>query len=83
MLDWNNLAIKCVKEYTYYDSNNKRLLDGELIYSIDTQKVYTAINNKMVELFPSQENTPPKLSNCRNCGAPVKGYKCEYCGTKY
>ena len=69
MLDCNNLAIKRVKEYTYYDSNNKRLLDGELVYSIDTQKVYTAINNKMIELFPSQENTLPKLYNCRNCGA--------------
>lgn len=23
------------------------------------------------------------ITNCRNCGAPVKGYKCEYCGTKY
>ena len=22
-------------------------------------------------------------SNCRNCGAPVKGNRCEYCGTEY
>ena len=21
--------------------------------------------------------------NCKNCGAIVKGYKCEYCGTEY
>ena len=23
------------------------------------------------------------IINCRNCGAPVKGYKCNYCGTHY
>jgi len=22
-------------------------------------------------------------TNCQNCGAPIKGYKCEYCGTEY
>ena len=21
--------------------------------------------------------------NCRNCGAPVKGCECQYCGTEY
>lgn len=26
---------------------------------------------------------PPNYANCRNCGAPVKGYQCEYCGTRY
>ena len=23
------------------------------------------------------------ITNCRNCGAPVYGYKCEYCDTHY
>ena len=23
------------------------------------------------------------ITNCRNCGAPVRGRKCEYCGTAY
>lgn len=23
------------------------------------------------------------VTNCRNCGAPVYGYKCEYCDTRY
>lgn len=22
-------------------------------------------------------------TNCRNCGAPIKGNRCEYCGTEY
>lgn len=23
------------------------------------------------------------MSNCPNCGAPISGYKCEYCGTVF
>lgn len=23
------------------------------------------------------------MTNCPNCGAPVKGYQCEYCGTVF
>ena len=23
------------------------------------------------------------ITNCRNCGAPMEKYKCEYCGTRY
>ena len=23
------------------------------------------------------------ITNCRNCGAPVRSYICEYCGTVY
>lgn len=25
----------------------------------------------------------PMLTNCVNCGAPLHGSKCEYCGTEY
>ena len=24
-----------------------------------------------------------KNTNCPNCGAPITGYKCEYCGTQF
>jgi len=24
-----------------------------------------------------------KENKCKNCGAPLNGYKCEYCGTEY
>lgn len=23
------------------------------------------------------------ITNCKNCGAPLKDYKCEYCGSEY
>lgn len=29
------------------------------------------------------EPEKPKLTNCKNCGAPLTGTKCEYCGTDY
>lgn len=25
----------------------------------------------------------PRLTNCKNCGAVLKGRTCEYCGTQY
>lgn len=25
----------------------------------------------------------PSLTNCKNCGAPLHGCTCEYCGTEY
>lgn len=27
--------------------------------------------------------TRPRPLNCPNCGAPVGGWKCEYCGTRF
>lgn len=24
-----------------------------------------------------------KMTNCKNCGAPLHGNRCEYCGTEY
>ena len=24
-----------------------------------------------------------ELTNCKNCGAPLKNYKCNYCGSEY
>ena len=25
----------------------------------------------------------PRITNCKNCGAPLHGNRCEYCGTEY
>ena len=36
-----------------------------------------------IELAPGKVYDLPKNHNCRNCGAPVYGYKCEYCDTRY
>ena len=29
------------------------------------------------------ELTYNKVTNCPNCGAPISGMKCEYCGTNF
>ena len=31
----------------------------------------------------SSESNKPKITNCKNCGAPLHGSICEYCGTEY
>lgn len=42
-------------------------------------------DGKCIGDFPEDEDYDPpawKNTNCRNCGAPLKGGKCEYCGTQ-
>lgn len=41
------------------------------------------INEFPVKLASGRIQPLPEHHNCRNCGAPVFGYKCDYCGTKY
>ena len=31
----------------------------------------------------SSKTDKPKITNCKNCGAPLHGSICEYCGTEY
>ena len=35
------------------------------------------------EYSPTAAKGNKNITNCRNCGAPVYGYKCEYCDTHY
>lgn len=32
---------------------------------------------------PTTKNMIPKLTNCKNCGAPLHSNRCEFCGTEY
>ena len=41
------------------------------------------ISESPVKLGPGRIHYSPEHHNCRNCGAPVFGCKCDYCGTKY
>ena len=35
-------------------------------------------------IAPSKkQHKPPKLTNCKNCGAPLHSNKCEFCDTEY
>ena len=53
-------------------------------FGIDyTEAVEIFSNNKKIATLYSTEHKEKVKCNCRNCGAPVYGYKCEYCGTAY
>lgn len=41
------------------------------------------INESPIKLAPGRIHYSSERHNCRNCGAPVVGCKCDYCGTKY
>lgn len=38
---------------------------------------------KNIEKCEKQKTLEPKLITCQCCGAPLKGNKCEYCGSTY
>lgn len=39
--------------------------------------------SKKLEEMNNFHTTKMKITNCKNCGAPLKKSKCEYCGTEY
>ena len=38
---------------------------------------------KIATWYTKEDKSALTFVNCRNCGAPVKGHKCEYCETRY
>ena len=41
------------------------------------------ISDMMITDYSSALKMKPHPTNCTNCGAVLKDYKCEYCGTEY
>ena len=42
------------------------------------------LNGKKITSWTTEDGAAePTFFNCRNCGAPVKGHRCEYCETRY
>lgn len=41
------------------------------------------IEEKDTSDVPTTKNMIPKLTNCKNCGAPLHGNRCEFCDTEY
>ena len=55
----------------------KIIMNGKTFFdSNDYMTIQNAIN------YLEKMNLKPKL-NCPNCGAPITGSKCEYCGTDF
>jgi len=53
-----------------------------ILNSIEEYAVYDTVGKKIAS-WKVEDTAQSTYINCRNCGAPVKGYKCKYCGTKY
>ena len=79
--------------YIDKDTNNPCMLNSQrkwvqmltfADFGIDyTEAVEIFSNNKKITTLYSTEHKEKVKCNCRNCGAPVYGYKCEYCDTRY
>lgn len=54
---------------------------NKMIYKISWRN-RPAQQNALSEICNLKINLKSK-SNCKNCGAPLHGLKCEYCGTEY
>lgn len=72
-----------------YYYNNKReaydmlTLTDFSINCIEECAAYDTLGRKIAALKTEEGAGRPAFTNCRNCGAPVKGHKCEYCDTRY
>lgn len=50
---------------------------------IEAIEIFSTTGEKITTLYHEKDSSTPTFINCRNCGAPVKGHKCEYCETRY
>ena len=69
-------------------SDLEKVKDKDSIVFVNANNsFYAHYRNKWLYLAPYSENeekpVKPKHTNCINCGAPLKGSVCEYCGTRY
>lgn len=67
----------------YLDSIKKRVETCEQVISTECKTLNEMCEN--IGLKPVQVQKPlvERFGNCPNCGAPVTGNKCEYCGTVF
>jgi CRISPR/Cas system-associated exonuclease Cas4 (RecB family) len=55
-------------------------------YSIElaeASRVLIGLTIKQITKIKSNEEAAHRPTNCKNCGAPLHGNKCEFCDTEY
>ena len=64
--------------------------NGSIVITSTTQTPYVRLDSQWIEIGPTTISSPPvieylkpELAVCECCGAPLKGDKCEYCGSTY
>ena len=48
----------------------------------DRDEIPKAVADSILNKLNAIQRNSVKSVNCPNCGAPMHGYKCEYCGTE-
>lgn len=62
---------------------------GDLYYEAGTEKFWMWTEIGFISMLPGDDepvqDPVPKIhpTNCKNCGAALHSYVCEYCGTEY
>ena len=95
----NNLSVTlfflgtCENESDLKKFNPK---NGDCVYTNSERSVYMYVNNEWLKAADSSYDTTPitkankRISKkipypsiCKNCGAPLHSYTCEFCNTEY
>ena len=87
---WGSFTfIGSIDDINNIDKNREYSL-GDVIYSNADRGTYLYTNNgKFVRLESCNDTDSstlkmkPHPTNCVNCGAVLRDYKCEYCGTEH
>lgn len=71
------------RRQNYLDSTKKRIDECEAAISSNFKKLNEM--RESISLKPVQVQKPSvkRFGNCPNCGAPITGDSCEYCGTVF
>ena len=56
---------------------------GDLCLVDNTVYLYNGLKWEPIYLDDYNHCQSPKISICKQCGAPLQGNVCEYCGTRY
>lgn len=60
----------------YFDKHTNKM------WMLDSEKKWVYMAN-YDEYKATAEKDKKNITNCRNCGAPVRSFVCDYCGTVY
>lgn len=85
------MHIKLMSTNLHYFTNNIHNIKaydvqtGDILFVMDTNELYVANKNKeyiKIQCYEQNHNRV-RPTNCKNCGAVLTSYKCEYCDTEY
>lgn len=80
-IEYVRSKLERIHQYNQYKklSGNDNIINYLNHYIDDTKPPNKGSN----VIAPPTKHKPPKLTNCKNCGAPLHSNKCEFCDTEY